>query len=321
MHGSSEHHDVDLSVIVVNYNTRHLLREMMDTLQRAATGLSLQIIVIDNASRDGSAEYIRDTWPQVTLIANTVNVGFGRANNQALPLLRGRDVLLLNTDAFVAEDSLQVALRYLHAHADCGIVGVRLTDRDGRVQPSCRYFPTPWNAFLVTTGLFKVFTGTQLMDDVDWDDRRNAECDWVPGAFFLMRRALIDQVGMFDPRYFLYSEEVDLCRTTKAAGWKVLYCADTNVIHIGGESAKSDGPLSAGKQLSGLQLESELLYYRKYDGLAGVAGITCMGLLADTYLALKRLVKRPRHSLPLFQWIRLAIPLLWRTRFGARPTR
>ncbi len=243
--------DPDLSVIVVNYNTRHLLQEMMAALLHAAEGLSLQIIVIDNASRDGSVEYIRANWPQLELIANSTNVGFGRANNQALPLLRGRNVLLLNTDAFVAAESLQVALAQLERHADCGILGVRLTGRDGSVQPSCRYFPTPWNILLIRTGLYRIFPGTQLVDDATWNDHQAAECDWVPGAFFMIRRAVIDQVGLFDPRYFLYFEEVDFCRTAKGAGWKVLYCPDTDVVHIGGESAKSDGDLTkSGRQLS-----------------------------------------------------------------------
>lgn len=317
---SDDKHETDLSVIVVNYNTRHLLDEMMATLEAAARGLSLQVIMVDNASRDGSADYIRGRWPHLQLIANTSNVGFGRANNQALPLLRGRAVLLLNTDAFMAPDSLRVTLDELQRHADCGLVGARLVGRDGAVQPSCRYFPTPWNTLLVRTGLWRFFPRTQLVDDIDWDDRLPAECDWVPGAFLMIRREVIAQVGLFDPRYFLYYEEVDFCRAAKAAGWKVRYCPHTDVVHIGGESAKSDGALSSsGRQLSALQVESELLYLRKHYGLGGVAAGLLLGALGDAILAAKRLLGRNREG--FFGTTLLACRLFIRTGFAARPTR
>lgn len=312
----------DISVIVVNFNTRHLLQEMMTALYAAAEGLALQVIIVDNASRDGSADFIRATWPELRLIANDTNVGFGRANNQALPFVHGRHVLLLNTDAFVAPDSLQVALAAMANHPDCGILGVRLVGRDGAVQPSCRYFPTPWNIVLIRTGLARFFPSTQLIDDADWDDRRAAECDWVPGAFLLLRKAVIDAVGLFDSRYFLYYEEVDLCRAAKAAGWKVMYSPDTNVIHVGGESAKSVGALtSSGRQLSALQMESELLYFRKHYGIGGPLANLALGLVGDTYLAVKRIFGRGRGSGNPFATTLLGTRLFLRTRAATRPTR
>jgi GT2 family glycosyltransferase len=314
--------EVDLSVVVVNYNTRHLLEEMMSALEDASADLSCQVILIDNASRDGSVEFIRARWPDMTVIANTTNVGFGRANNQALPLLRGRNVLLLNTDAFVRADSIRVALSQLELHADCGIVGVRLIGRDGTVQHSCRFFPTPWNIFLNRTGLSRIFTGTQLVDDPEWDDRKAAECDWVCGAFLVIRSSVISKIGLFDPRYFLYSEEVDLCRAVKAAGWKVRYCPDTDVIHIGGESAKSDGSLtSSGRQLSVLQVESELLYFRKHYGLAGVMASLMLNAVGDAILAGKRLFGRGRGTGTPFSTTLLSLQICRRTGFATRPTR
>jgi len=312
----------DLSVIVVNYNTLHLVPEMMTALVAAAEGLTLQVIVIDNASRDGSAGHIRQDWPQVELLANTENVGFGRANNQALPLVRSANVLLLNTDAFVQPGSLRAALGVLAQHPECGIVGVRLVGRDGTVQPSCRYFPTAWNLLLVSTGLAKLFPRARLIDDPHWDDRRPAECDWVPGAFLLIRKAVVDQVGLFDPRFFLYYEEVDLCRAAKRVGWTVRYCPDTDVVHIGGESAKSEGNLSAaGRQLPALQVESELLYFRKHYGLAGVLGGLALGLLGDAILASKKLLGRARGAGPPFSHSALAWRVFMRTRLATRPTR
>ena len=209
---------VELSIIIVNYNTAHLLAEMFAALDAATRGLSTQVIVVDNASRDGSAALIRSRYPAVALIDNPSNVGFGRANNQALPLLRGKHVLLLNTDAFVAPDTLAKTLPYLREHPRCGVLGVRLVGRDGTQQPSCRFFPTPLNVFLMHTGLARFFSRVQLIDDPRWNPRQSRECDWVPGCFYLMPREVLDQVGLFDPRYFLYSEEVDHCRRVKAAG-------------------------------------------------------------------------------------------------------
>lgn len=313
---------VTLTVIVVSYNTRHLLTEMFGALERASDGLSTQIIVIDNASQDGSADFIRIHWPGAQLLANTCNVGFGRANNQALPLLRGRNVLLLNTDAIVAPASIGAALDELRAHPACGLVGARLVGRDGKVQPSCRYFPTPWNIFLLRTGLARLFPHTQQVDDLQWNDRLATECDWVPGAFLLCRREVIDEVGLFDPRYFLYYEEVDFCRAAKHGGWSVRYCPSADVVHIGGESAKSEGQLSAsGRQLLALQVESELLYFRKQYGLPGVLCGIALTALGDLIEVLKR-VARPWHrSRSTTFFTGLSVRMFSRTRLATRPTR
>ena len=315
---------VAVSVVVVNYNTAHLLEEMFAALRTAAQGIAIQTIVIDNASKDGSADFIRSRFPDVELIANTTNVGFGRANNQALPLLRGRYVLLLNTDAFVSPDTLQATVACMEAHPDCGILGVRLVGRDGELQPSCRYFPTPWNIFLAGTGLARFFPAVRMIDDMDWDHRSLRECDWVPGCYYLMRREVVEQVGLFDPRYFLYFEEVDHCRATKQAGWKVLYCPDTSVVHIGGESAKSEGAItSSGRQIASLQIESELIYFRKHRGVSGVLGAVALALLADLILAFKGLVKRLDIAGMAFRFkhSQAMLTLLARTSMGRRSTR
>ena len=117
------------------------------------------------------------------MIANSVNVGFGRANNQALPHVRGRYVLLLNTDAFVSADTLPKTVSFMDAHPRCGVLGVKLVGEDGSLQPSCRYFPTPWNVFLASTGLQRFFPRTRLVDDMSWDHASVRECDWVPGCY------------------------------------------------------------------------------------------------------------------------------------------
>src|SRR5262245_48557194 len=283
----------DVSVVVVSYNTAHLLGDMFAALDAGRGALKLQVIVIDNASRDGSVHILRTKYPEVELIENRTNVGFGRANNQALPSIRGRYVLLLNTDAFMASDTLQKTVSFMDAHPRCGVLGVKLVGRDGTLQPSCRYFPTPWNVFLARTGLKRFFPGARLVDEMSWDHESIRECDWVPGCYYLVRREVIERIGLFDPRYFLYYEEVDHCRAVRQAGWTVVYCPFTEVVHIGGESAGSAEPLtSVSRQISRFQIESELLYFRKHYGVMVVLAAAFLATLADAITASKSLVLR-----------------------------
>lgn len=315
---------MDLTAILVNYNTGNLLPEAIGRLQGAAAGMAIKIVIVDNASRDESVALIRSRFPECALIANETNVGFGRANNQALGLVQGRYVLLLNTDAFVATDTLSQTVAYMDAHPRCGILGAKLVGRDGMPQPSARYFPTPWNLFLARTGLSRVFKGTRLVDDPSWDRASVRQCDWVPGCYYLVRREVIDEVGLFDPRYFLYNEEVDQCLAAKRAGWEVACHPGTTVVHIGGESARTQGEITeGGRQLEALQLESELLYFRKNYGVAGILSSIFLTTLGDAIVAGKRLLK-PDPASPAGASVRhaaLAWSLLARTRLGSRPTR
>jgi N-acetylglucosaminyl-diphospho-decaprenol L-rhamnosyltransferase len=316
--------DVDVTAIVINYNTKDLLRPCVEALRRAAAGLRLQIVLVDNDSRDGSADLLRSEFADCELVINTINVGFGRANNQAFALARGRYLLLLNTDAFVEPGSVGQTVRYLEEHPECGVLGVRLVGADGALQPSCRYFPTPWNEFVAYTGLARLFRSTRLVDDMSWDHGSPRECDWVPGCYYLVRRSVVDQVGLFDPRFFLYYEEVDHCRSVKAAGWQVVFYPYATVVHIGGESAKTDGEISsAGRQISALQIESSLLYYRKHHGRRGLWLNVALVTLADAFLALKRVLRhRTLHGvLPYWKHAATMWSLLRKTGWAVHPTR
>ena len=325
--GLSDEERPDVTVVVVNYNTAHLLDRMFEALETGRGGLRLQVIVIDNASRDRSVELLHAKYPDAELIENKVNVGFGRANNQALPRARGRYLVLLNTDAFVFPDTLEKTVAFMDAHPDCGVLGVKLVNPDGSLQPSCRYFPTPWNVFVASYKgdwlAWWLFLNTRLVDDMSWDHASVRECDWVPGAYYMVRREVIERVGLFDPRYFLYFEEVDHCRRVRQAGWSVIYYPRTQVLHIGGESAESEGPLTVGRQISALQIESKLLYFRKYHGVMGVLVAVSLTTLGDAMSAWNGLVRRrdstravtaARHA-----WTELA--LLIATRLGSRPSR
>ena len=313
-----------LDVLVVNYNTAGLLQPMFNALRQPDSTDRARYLVVDNASVDNSLECLATLCPGALLLANESNVGFGRANNQLVEHLQGKYALLLNTDAFVAADTLSKTLDYMEAHPECGILGVRLEGRDGDLQPSCRYFPTPLNVFLSRAGLERFFPWVKRVDDMQWDHASVRECDWVPGCYYLIRREVIDTVGLFDPRYFLYYEEVDHCKRVKQAGWKVVFYPHTTVVHIGGESAKSVDELNvASRQIPRLQIESELLYFRKHHGVAGLAWHMALVCLGDLILALKALLKRRGRAAIGACWdhARVTWALLRDTKFATQPTR
>ena len=212
----------------------------------------------------------------------------------------------------------------MDAHPRCGVLGVKLVGRDGALQPSCRYFPTPWNVFLVNTGFARFFPRTRLVDNMSWNHASVRECDWVPGCYYLVRREVIERVGLFDPRYFLYYEEVDHCRRVRQADWSVMYYPFTQVVHTGGESAATDGPLThAGRQISAFQLESEFLYFRKHYGVTGVLAAAFLATSADVIKAVLGLLQRrdKARTVAALQHACSVIKLLFDTRLASRATR
>lgn len=311
---------VDVTVVLVNYNTGHLLDEQLRTLAAAVGSLRVQTIVVDNASRDDSLEVLKK-YPHLEVIANPANIGFARANNQALPRMRGRHLLLLNTDAFVSPDTLLKTVGYMDANPGCGVLGVRLVGGDGSLQPSCRYFPTPWNVFLASTGLSRYFPRSRLIDDMSWDHNSVRECDWVPGCYYLVRREVIERVGLFDPRYFMYYEEVDHCRAVRRAGWRVVYFPHTGVVHLGGMSAETEATLNSARQISKYEIESELLYFRKHYGVLGMLAGVALSLLADALRVCSGLVRlRVAGTVVAIHRSDAMLRLLAATRLASRPT-
>lgn len=313
-----------VDVLLVSFNSAHLLGRLRKALAGVADeGVTLRLLAVDNASSDRSAEILHSCFPCDVLIRNPVNVGFGRANNQLLEHVRSEYVLLLNTDAFVAPGTVAATVKYMDAHPRCGIVGVRLTDEEGSLQPSRRSFPTPLTTFLRRTGLEKLLPVRGARHDIEQDHASVAECDWVPGCYYLVRRAVLEDIGLFDPRFFLYFEEVDHCRRAREAGWMVAYLASARAVHLGGESAKSVASLSGERQISLLQVESELLYMRKHFGLAGLASHLLLVLCGDAFLACKDVAKGRggTSALHRFRCTRTAWRLAARTALGTQPTR
>ena len=311
-----------ISVILVSFNTAEMTVKALDNLFASECELNMEVFVVDNASKDSSVAYIKRFYPNITLIENTKNVGFGRANNQVLNLIRGDYVLLLNTDAFVGKDTLDKTSQYMQANPDCGVLGVKLLGSKGELQPSCRYFPTPFNLLANREGLHRFFPNIKLIDDIDWNSDITQGCDWVPGCYYLIKKEVIDQVGLFDPAYFLYYEEVDHCYAVKKAGWKVIYFSETSVLHIGGESAKLVGKVtSSGRQLNKLLVESELIYFRKNHGAFTCLLQIVLILFSDIIHTFKNFFKLRMSNLFTFSDTKLYVVTAWNTRLGLVPTK
>ncbi len=314
----------DVDVLMVNYNTADLVPKALAALAMAAGPLRYRVLLVDNASTDGSRDRLPACEDLDLAIFNDRNVGFGRANNQLLPHLQAEFVLLLNTDAFTEPHALEIAVAHLHSHPTCGIVGGRLEGADGALQPCCRFFPTSWGVFVHRMGWQSWFPSARMMDDFNWPHDSVRSCDWVPGCFYLVRRSLIEQVGLFDERFFLYCEEMDHCRRSKQAGWEVHFVPEARVVHIGGASAQTTETYDErSRQVSVLQVESELLYFRKHHGWPGVALHMVLVWLATALQAAKDIGRRRpwtvlKHNL---KEAALTTRVFLATRMGSAPTR
>ena len=255
----------DLSVIIVNWNVRDLLRRCLHSILAYLHTCSLEVIVVDNGSTDGSPEMVRTEFPQVHLMANPDNRGFTAANNQGLTVARGRYVLLLNPDTEVLGDALATMVAFADAHPDVGVVGPQLLNPDGTVQSSRRRFPTLATALLESTWL-QPYAPRRLLARyyvLDRPDDEVQDVDWVTGAALMARREAVEQVGPLDEGFFMYSEELDWCRRFRAAGWRVVYLPTARVIHHEGKSSEQVLPARH------IHFQtSKIRYFRKYHGPA-----------------------------------------------------
>jgi len=259
----------DLSIVIVNWNVRDLLRRCLSSVTGRSTRggqnrLSLQLIVVDNASTDGSVEMLRSEFPQIELIANDRNLGFTRGNNQGISVSDGRYVLLLNPDTEVLDDALGGMVAYMDEHPGVGALGPQLIYADGRVQSSRRRFPRFDTAFLEGTFLQQSFPHSSILRRyyvLDRAEDETQEVDWLVGACLLMRRKVLDEVGPLDERFFMYSEEMDWCYRAKKQGWKVVYLPAARVIHHEGKSSEQVLPVRH------IQFQrSKVLFFKKHRG-------------------------------------------------------
>lgn len=252
-----------ISIVIVNWNTRDLLLQCLRSIFEGVDSPRSnypEVIVVDNASTDGSAQAVRKTFPQVNLIENGQNVGFARANNQAITRCQGDYILLLNPDTEVAAGALHALLEFMDRHPEAGAVGPRTLNPNGTLQASA--YPAPsllrelW--FLLHLDIIYPF-GRYHMEGWSQDDAR--EVDGLLGACILLRRSALDQVGPLDEDFFMYSEEVDLCYRLREAGWHLYWIPQAEIVHYGGQST---GQVAA--EMFAQLYRSKVIYFGKHHG-------------------------------------------------------
>jgi len=255
---------VDLSVIIVSWNTRDLLADCLRSLYANPLPGNAEVWVIDNASTDGSVEMVESCFPMVRLIANLENLGFARANNQALQMCSGRYILLLNPDTEIRPGALQTLMQFMDRNPRAGGAGPYLLNSDGSLQVSCYPLPTLfrelWRLFYLDN-LFPV--GVYQMRD--WNHNQPRQVEVLKGACIILRRQALEQVGLFDEDYFIYTEEVDLCYRFTRAGWPLYWVPRAKVVHFGGQSVEK-----VPDEMFMLLYSTKLIFFRKHHGfLAG----------------------------------------------------
>ncbi len=305
-----------LSVIIVNYNVKHFLEQCLHSVYKAAKGIETEIFVVDNNSVDGSAQLIREKFPNLNFIENKENVGFSRANNQAIRIAKGKYILLLNPDTVVEEDTFLKVIDFMEKHTDAGGLGVKMIDGKGTFLPeSKRGLPTPWVAFYKISGLAKLFPNSRKFGKYHLSYLSENEIhavDILAGAFMLMRKEMLDSVGLLDETFFMYGEDIDLSYRITLGGYKNYYFPETTIIHYKGESTKK-GSLNYVKVF----YNAMIIFARKHFS-GGKAGIfTFIIQMAIYFSAFISLAKRAFKGiyLPILDALLIFLGFLFITPF------
>lgn len=254
---------MDLSIIIVSWNTQELLKKCLYSIYQNRDDLSLEVLVVDNNSTDKTVEMVKKEFPQVKLIINNKNLGFAYANNQAIKLAVGDYILLLNPDTEVLDNSLKQSFEFIKNNQDCGAMGAKLLNSDKSLQSSVRSFPTFWPIFLMLIKAPKILKKIKAIDNylcVDFDYNKIQVVDQIMGAFMLIPKKVFDKIGLLDENFFIWFEEVDFCRRIKKSGLKVIYNPQVEIIHYGGQSFAQEKIIK--KQL--LFFKSALRYFLKH---------------------------------------------------------
>jgi N-acetylglucosaminyl-diphospho-decaprenol L-rhamnosyltransferase len=258
--------EIDLSIVIVNWNVRELLRQCLNSILETAAEfpVNFEIIIVDCASEDGSAEMVRREFPRVQLIASGENLGYAAGNNLGISRANGRTILVLNPDTLIIGDALTRLLSYLEANPAVGVVGPQLHYADGSLQSTRRRFPDRALAFLESTLLGQIFPGCRRLRRfamLDSDPNITQPVDWLVGAALLFRREVWQQTGGFDTTFFMYFEETDFCHRAKDKGWEIHYLPQAQIIHYEGKSSEQV------KAMRAIRFQrSKIRYYRKYYG-------------------------------------------------------
>ena len=277
---------LDLSIIIVSWNTREILRKCLGSLCNHTRNISFETIVVDNGSSDGSAETVEKEFPQVKLIRNQENLGFARANNIGIKAIAGRYLCLMNSDIFVLNGCLMNLITFMDQNLNVGMSGPRLLNRDHIFQPSCRYFPSIWNNLCHAFAINRLFPKSAFFSDSlmeHWEHDTVQSVDVLPGCLWMVRREALNQVGLLDERFFIYGEDVDWCKRFHDHGWDVVFYPDAETIHYHGASSAND-PIRFIVEMQ----KADLQYWKKHHGSIGKAAYMAIILLRHVLRVIAR---------------------------------
>lgn len=260
----------ELSIVVVSWNAKKYVEECLTSLHNQNLSVPIEIIVVDNASTDGTPEMVQKKFCNVTLIRNNKNLGFAKANNIGMRVANGKYYCLINSDVNVPAECLQTMYEYMEQHPDVGVSGPSMLAADGHIARSCMRFPTVWNSMCNSLSLNRMFKGISifgsfLMNDFDWT--KTSEVDVLNGWFLVVRREAANIVGLLDENFFMYGEDIDWSYRFYKAGWKRIYFAGVSALHYGGASSKV-----ASTKFYIEMHKANLQYWKKHHSSLGVFG-------------------------------------------------
>lgn len=302
-----------VSVVIVSWNAKAYLAECLGSLSPSVCRYPMEIIVVDNASADGSPEMVKNDFPHVKLVRNGENLGFAKASNRGIAVAQGEFVALINSDVHVLDDALTLLVDHCKAHRDIGIVGPRIIGGDGHLQRSCRGFPSVWNMFCRALALDIIFPRTSWFGGYllkHWSHEELRDADILSGCFWLVRRDAMRVVGLLDEGFFIYGEDMDWCLRFRQRGWRAVFLPEAEAIHYGGASS-ANAPIRFFVE----KQRADLRYWAKHHaGLPFWAyfAISCLhhALRVAAYGA-QRLLRRDAPSTAAYKWRRSMICLQW----------
>ncbi len=302
---------MNLSIVIVSWNTANLLAKCLESVYAYPPFCSFEVLVVDNASTDSTVALVKNQFPQVKLIQNKENIGFAPANNQAIRQSSGRYVLLLNPDTEVKQNALELLVQYLEAHPNVGAVGPLTFNPDNTLQTSCYPRPTLLREFWRLFHLDRMWLyGSYRMSD--WNQNQPRQVDTLLGACLMVRRKILDEIGLLDEDYFIYSEEIDLCYRLQQAGWTLFWVPRAKIIHCGGQSTKQ-----VASDMFLRLYEGKVLYFQKHYSWLTVQGYKLVLLTASLVrflispvALLEKPARRKRHLAKAENYRRLMGTLL-----------
>jgi len=293
----------ELSIIIVSWNAKTYILECLTSLRAATSSLRVEIIVVDNASSDGSVEEVRAQFPDVKLIEAGSNLGFAKANNIGMKAASGRHVALINSDVNVPPNCLPTLIRHMEQFPQIGLIGPRMLSSNGEVRRSTMKFPTIWDCFVRAIAFDTLFKGTGLFSgflNFDLDFTKVQDVDVLNGWFWMTRREALQQVGGLDEQFFMYGEDMDWCKRFHQAGWRVVFFPEAEAIHYGGASS-ANAPVRFYVEMQ----RANLQYWKKHHGPTSLLlywlTVWLNNFIRTTGYALVYLWKRSSHSQALLE--------------------